>query len=65
MYKGTGRTFKFTQVDEKNLKEVIRALPRKSSMGDDCIAYTNIIDSEYYSAKAIMTITNEIITNMF
>ena len=28
LYKGTGRTFKFTQVDEKTVKEVIRALPR-------------------------------------
>ena len=53
--------FEFRKITKEELLKVLKALPLKTSHGDDGLAYVDIIDSGYYSVDPLLQIINLVI----
>ena len=53
--------FNLSKVSKDQVEDTLRKLPKKTSFGDNEVAYTEIVDGMYYTADLITSIINLII----
>ena len=59
--RGMLNKFKFVPVDKKSIEKILAKVPRKTSCGDDEIAYSDLKDAGCYAVDMIWRVTNMII----
>ena len=54
-------TFQFHTITRKEMSLIFKKLPRKTSTGDDEVAYCDLVDAKYYTLGMVLKIVNLII----